>query len=123
MRVYRIESSNGQGPFAGNANVSEENWHLFIHVNALPLPRHDNFRKFNIYRDSSLVCGCSSLEQLQEWFPYEVMSVLDDSDYCLATYEVNVNDLDIGGSQVLFRQKASVCVSRVPVYELYSYSY
>ena len=117
--IYRIEDRNLTGPFAGSNNVCDYHWDLFVHTNSLPLPRDDNFNTFDIYTDDSLVCGCNTLEQLKEWFPYEAIQLLDDLDYCLATYKVTLNNVEVGGSQVLFRNSASVCVSRVPVYELY----
>lgn len=122
MLIYRIEDKEQCGPFAGRDNVSEYYWDAFIHVSALPLPRHDGFKRLNIYRSKdTIVCGCNSVEELKEWFPYEVIQILDDYDYCLATYEVlDSKHFEIGGHQTIFKLKESVCVSRTPVYELYS---
>ena len=122
MLIYRIEDKDQSGPFAGNENVSDHHWDAFTHANALPLPSEDGFKRLNIYKSKdTIVCGCSSVEQLKDWFPYEAIQILDDYDYCLATYEVlNRKHFEIGGHQTIFTLKEAVCVSRVPVYELYS---
>lgn len=120
MLIYRIEGVDGCGPFAGRENITDLHWDTFLSVNNKPLPKNDGFKRLDIHNQEEIVCGCSTLEQLREWFPYETVQLLDDDDYCLAEYEVkDPKYFEIGGNQVLFSKEHAVCTERVPVYEMY----
>lgn len=118
MRVLRIETETGQGPYTYREytdEVSSEWWSTFRGflsrslTDAHPVPQADGIFISNRwgYREAS-VCGFASVEQYLDWFRF-----VDDAgeefpeQFRLVEYEVHGNAVRKGGRQVMFtRTKA-----------------
>ena len=123
MVVYRLEHSNGIGPYqydqhleliAGSwAKIAK--YHEYLDLLAdmgrthkretHPSPEHDGINCDDFRRDQHF-CGCKSLDDLQEWFGGFLPKLLNFG-FKINRYEVAKNKVAEGKHQVVFDKIAA----------------
>lgn len=115
MKVYRVEhlrqsNSNGTafaGPFGISGSCFSYEWKDEKRsLNDLPSPEKDlgiitSLRSLQKDFTIDLVCGCSSLDQLYQWFSRWELENLKSLGFCIACYEIK-NPIK-GDFQLLFK--------------------
>jgi len=97
--MFRVETPNGAGPYAGNED-NPELAHMFaVHGDADHLDPFDDPMLDGIYPDE--VCGFPTLCSLEDWFTgYE--DQLADAGYRIAVYSVELQTVRYGVRQGVF---------------------
>lgn len=104
MIVYRVENSEGLGPYRGHG------WHPTRHMDKVthPNPNWDEgmveewHRRVGNHYDSQYVFGFESMDQLNAWFNDQEMSDLMVFGYSIVAFEVADSDVIIGRKQLAF---------------------
>lgn len=113
MKILRIETYDGCGPFTKNANGVNR---------AMPTPVEDGIPKQVI---PGRFCGVKEFNHLFNWFDLEAMKfppwwTLNDHekypDFGLAEYEAN--DVIEGYTQVMFDKNSAVRLCWIPLKEI-----
>lgn len=100
--VYRLETSDGRGPYNGYHN-SEPVSHIVFkqaHTAERQPTVWDDVEDFRTYE----VCGCDSIDKLYDWFGKAVIDELKALGLRLMVYKVKTVHVRFGfsGKQVVF---------------------
>jgi hypothetical protein len=108
VRVYRLETADGLGPWNSNLgmSVTEFCW-------AHPAPWSDGVNGI----DADEYCCCKTLSDLRTWFfqNREQTSAVFRSPLTLGVYEVDPKHVRIGGIQCAFKRDCATLVRRFPL--------
>lgn len=116
MYVYRVEDRIGAGPYhAGGLEVDRSS------TARHPSPRDDGLHKwkYSDYENTKhYFFGFESMQAANNWFGCMQNSIIQynrEVDHCkrfgIATYECNPSDVEIGGSQLVFKRENAQIVS------------
>lgn len=102
MLVYRVEDSEGRGPYRKRAG--------YVHEWSKDENGHNDYNHPSPYQDGlpgmwdmeSYICGFKSKAQLKAWFSEEELSNLEALGFSIKTFEVPKSDVKVGGKQVIF---------------------
>lgn len=107
MIIYRVENSEGWGPFS--SEISDKLFGEILrkwaeHTNSLPTPEEDLkeedkkilYKNFTFFKH-----GCESLDQLKMWFG-DFLPKLEELGFKISTYEVQEEFILRGQYQILF---------------------
>lgn len=103
MIIYRIENSQGIGPFHGlfsHKLYGTDKYNAWIkHSKSLPsaIVEFGSHLTLTPY----YVCGCQSLDDLMVWFE-EFLPELNKFGYSIRQYDVDEENILIGAKQVMF---------------------
>lgn len=106
--VWRIEDSEGNGPYRGEDNIARYLGEMQREglIDNGPLPWSDDMlqEKFNRgAKPANWLCGFANIEQYKSWFcSEEARDLLDRQGYCLVKYEVDSADAWVGRTQAIF---------------------
>lgn len=135
MRIYRVENKNGFGPWAGlegergmwDDHLSPMDFReandaalkiALREVNRLPSPYQDGLDPFNRLADKAEL-GCSSIEQLRQWFPEKVVRHMEDdfADWGYKVVELEASDagLYVLSHQVVFDRASAELIAEHPI--------
>ncbi|PLP55560.1 hypothetical protein CYK37_30185 [Mesorhizobium loti] len=108
MLVYRIEDARGYGPWSGSG-TAEAYWdaaEVGTNPNDHPSPYVEGGVLYDAYvRWADGRFGCSSVEQLRDWFPCpKGREVMRQRGYRAVAYQVEPEALCEGTMQVIFQQ-------------------
>ncbi len=118
MYVYRMENSDGQGPFKypESREADKARWEVMDYlINALrevtrglPWPQFDGIKHMDKEKD---LCGCKSPEQMMLWMK-GLHNQLVWSGFPMSIYKVPINVVKMGNHQVLFERDNAELIIR-----------
>lgn len=111
MKVFRVESKSGHGPY-GYPHDVEEWWSsakLARSHGHLPTPGEEGL-ELTLDR----VCGFAVIENLKEWF-YGWRSKLRKAGFFMAIYEVPSGACEIGKRQLVFDRDQATLIERLEI--------
>jgi hypothetical protein len=112
VSMFRVESANGKGPYAGNTD-NKELAHMFaVHGDTEHPDPFDDPMLDGIYPDE--VCGFPTLCALEEWFAgYD--DPLAEAGYKIALYSVELQSVRYGNKQAVFLRGDKTPVRVMPM--------
>lgn len=108
MRIYRIESQEGQGPYREMGNPLP--WSYFKDTDRHPEPGRDG-----VMWGMNLHFGHASRRSLREWWTADMWPYLAEADYQVSIYEVPKEQVRRGQKQVAFAMGAARRVLSLPI--------
>jgi hypothetical protein len=111
MKVYRIESENGIGPYQNGARDKIPKLYSHTGCPNHPCPWNDGIS--NIDFDNEY-CGFSSIEQLNKWF-HGFKAPLRRLGYKMAVYEVEEKFVNSGTRQLVFNKSESKLTKKIQI--------
>ena len=113
MKIFRVESVNGKGPFYMNGDIADCDANDYYYA----CTRHfdnDTHRVPNsaMHKDD-LISGCTSLEHLSQWFSNEMLDIIKKYQYRISVYNVKavVHHVDPSvTNQITFKKKNAVLI-------------
>ena len=106
--VYRLERSDGTGPYGIMGAVEDTN-------DSAHRPRtHDDDLPY-IYALSHMHFGFADLDALHAWFDDEALALMADHDVNLTTYDVRVGYIMRGGKQLCFSKDHATLTKVLPI--------
>ena len=123
MLIYRVENSQGKGPYWGAAPM-----YLFENNRLHPAPQDDSkfmlnaFRKGfagNIYlfaTNQNIYFGFESIKQFKRWF-FKNSVILDfhKYDFRIVVYKVSAKQVVLGNTQLAFVKENATVVGERPL--------
>ena len=114
MKVFRIEDSNGIGPYSkgwDRLSTMFQSHSGFSH----PSPSEEDLDVYDEYGDERPhFCGFPTIDQMKVWFK-GFRASLRRAGFKLSVYEVGHRDVQIGEKQLLFRRDAATLIERLEI--------
>jgi hypothetical protein len=119
MKVFRIEDSNGIGPYSKGWGCLDK---MFQSHSGLshPSPFEEDLNVYEVDEngDESIerphFCGFPTLDQMKVWFK-GFRASLKKAGFKLSIYEVGHKDVQIGEKQLLFRRDAATLIQQLEI--------
>lgn len=119
MIVFRVEDSEGGGPYNGaKAPYWADRERAGINISSTtsnhPLPGDDisGWSDLSIDTRSKYLFGFASLAELESWFNEKARAYYRDLGFKVAKYEVGPRSLKRGGHQVAFNKDRAKLIER-----------
>lgn len=117
MKVFRIEDSNGVGPYSRSWKRLRKMFNCHS-GSSHPSPFKEDL---NVYEDKGgdveerpHFCGFPTLDQMKVWFR-GFRASLNKAGFKLSIYEVGHRNVQIGEKQLLFRRDAATLIKRLEI--------
>ena len=111
MKILRIETIDGKGPYIGNTNVYYKmNWDTHTDSETHPGPEQDPDLKESW--DDTYSFGFKNKKQYKKWFCKKERKLLKEHRFCLATYKDIKKNILIATQQVAFQKCTAVCIKK-----------
>jgi hypothetical protein len=131
MKVYRIQSQMGYGPFQScpSAWKMEGDYFLFDNIsksyhNDISHPVvHNDFKHLDAFKYGMpfcFKCACTDLTMLEKWFSKKMVNILSNNNFKICVFEVESKYVMMGKSkmQCVFDDTEAEKVSEMSVLEL-----
>lgn len=109
MKIYRIESDKGIGPYKSSFNFDLDIHNDDNHPG--PCQEHDNI--LNNFQKGVHYFGFESIKQLKEWFSLEELEELYDEYFDLIEYKINKYHVLFGNKQIMFDKSNAISSKKV----------
>ena len=122
MHVYRVENTEGKGPYVGNTDFIYSLLEK-VYGNARahndknhPIPLDDGISRAEYLMEQKACCGFLTKKQLKDWFSIELRRELSGHGFDVSVYEVEPGYVYTGNTQVLFFKENSKRLNRIRTY-------
>ena len=102
MKVYRFEHISGKGPYhALNAQTGCRIISLIYTSHHKAVIPFDSPYQEGLKLEERYILGCSSIQQLHDWFGHK-LTELFDNDFYVVAYDISAQYTQVVRSQVVF---------------------
>jgi hypothetical protein len=116
MKIFRVESENGNGPFVGLGAVcdTEDENTYFEMVNA-----HIGHSRAHVSPPywmtvKKLSFACRTIEHLAEWFTKEMLDILTKHGYAVSVYNIKSVE-EVSRNQIAYKKDNAALIERLPL--------